>query len=166
MRLIIAFSAAILVPTIALVLWYLYGQFAMFDSGDPYIWVRTRGFAAICLAISAAHVIVLGIPAYLVLRWRGSLRWWTALLSGFVLGAIPVGVVSWPLCYSDLKSSATSNGVQIMVDGIPTMAGWFQYLGGISLFGAFGIFSAAVFWVILSMNPNNSFKPKPPRGSA
>ena len=166
MRLIIAFAAAVLAPTCALALWYLYGQFVAFDSGDPYIWVRTRGFLLLCLAISAGHVIVLGIPAYLVLRWRGALRWWSALLSGFVLGAIPVGVLSWPLRYPDLKSSATVNGVQTMIDGIPTMAGWLQYLGGLSFFGACGAFAAAAFWLVRSMSPNNSFKPKPLRGSA
>jgi hypothetical protein len=166
MRLIIAFAAAVLAPTCALAVWYLYGQFATFDADDPYIWTRTRGFIVICLAISAAHVVVLGIPAYLVLRWRGALRWWSTLLSGFVLGAVPAGVLSWPLRYSDLKSSATVNGVQTMVDGIPTMAGWLQYVGGVSFFGAFGALAAAAFWVVRGMSPNNSFKPKPLRGSA
>jgi hypothetical protein len=166
MRLIIAFVAAVLAPTIALVLWYLYGQFQIFDSSDPYIWVRTRRFLVICLAISLAHVVALGIPAFLVLRWRRALRWWSTLLSGFVLGAIPIGLFSWPLRYARPGSSATIDGVETMVNGIPTMAGWLQYLGGVSFFGACGLLAAMVFWVVWGMSPNNSFKPKPLRGSA
>ncbi|WP_379655436.1 hypothetical protein [Pseudoxanthomonas sp. UC19_8] len=166
MRLIIAFVAAALAPTCALGLWYLYGQFATFDSSDPYIWIRTRGFLLICLVISAAHVVALGIPAYLLLRWRRALRWWSALLSGFVLGAVPVGIFSWPLRYSGPGSSSSVNGVDTMVDGIPTMAGWVQYLGGISFFGACGALAAAAFWVVRCMISNDSFKPNPLRGSA
>jgi hypothetical protein len=166
MRLIIAFVAAVLAPTIALVLWYLYGQFQVFDSGDPYIWVRTRGFFVICLLISLAHVVVLGIPTYLVLRWCDALRWWSTFLSGFVLGVIPFGVLSWPLRYASPGSSATVDGVETMVNGVPTTAGWLQYLGGVSFFGACGLFAAMVFWVVWGMGPNYSFKPKPLRGSA
>jgi hypothetical protein len=166
MRLIIAFVAAILAPACALVLWYLYGQFAMFDSNDPYIWIRTRGFLVICLAISGAHVVALGIPAYLLLRCRRVLRWWSVLLSGFVLGAIPAAVFSWPLRYAGPGSSASVNGVDTMIDGIPTTAGWLQYFGGVTFFGACGLLAAAAFWVVRGMSPNNSSKPTPLRRAA
>jgi len=146
--------------------WYLYGQFATFDSGDPYIWVRTRGFVVICLVIAVAHVIVLGIPAYLVLRWRNAVSWWSTLLCGFTLGVVPAGVFLWPLRYADLESSSTVNGVQTMVDGVPTAAGWLQYLGGVSFFGACGVVGAAAFLAVRRMGPKNSFKPNPLRGSA
>ena len=166
MRLIFAFVAAVLTPTLALVGWYLYGQFAMFDADDPYIWVRTRGFLIICLAVTAAHVITLGIPAYFLLRWRGLLRWWSALLTGFVLGAVPAGIFSWPLRYASPGSYASANGIDTMVNGVPTMAGWLQYLGGVSFFGACGLVAAAAFCVVRGMSPNNSFKPMPLRGTA
>lgn len=158
MRIVIAFVAAILAPVIAIVAWYLYGQFSMFDLSDPYIWVRTRGVFFICLAISAAHVMALGIPAYLLLRWRGLFRWWSALLAGFALGSIPVGVFSWPLHYAGSRSSASVNGVETMIDGVPTMAGWLQYVEGVSFFGACGLGAAAVFCAVHSMSLGN-----PPR---
>jgi len=148
MRIVIAFVAAILAPVIAIVAWYLFGQFSMFDSSDPYIWVRTRGFFFICLVISAAHVMALGIPAYLLLRWRGLFRWWSVLLAGFALGSIPAGVFSWPLRYAGSRSSASVNGVETMIDGVPTLAGWLQYAEGISFFGACGLGAAAVFCAV------------------
>lgn len=165
MRLAFAFIAAVLAPTIAIVLWYLYGQFSAFDSNDPYIWVRTRGVLLLCLLFSAAHVVVLGVPAFLLLRWRRALRWWTTLLSGFILGAAPVGVFSWPLRCAIPGSSASVNGVDVMVDGVPTASGWLQYFGSVAAFGSFGVLAAAAFWLILRGGPNNSFKGMPLRGT-
>ncbi|MBB5208002.1 hypothetical protein [Chiayiivirga flava] len=166
MRLIIAFGAAVLAPTLALGAWYLYGQFATFESNDPYIWVRTRSFLSICLAISAAHVVVLGIPAYFLMRWRGLLRWWSALLAGFVLGALPAAVITWPLRYASPGSYASSNGVETMVNGVPTVAGWLQYMGGAASFGVCGLVAAAAFCAVRGMSPNSSSKPTPLRGAA
>jgi hypothetical protein len=166
MRLIIAFVAAVLTPTLLLVGWYLYGQFAMFEPHDPYIWIRTRGFFFICLAISAAHVVVLGVPAYFLMRWRRMLRWWSMLLAGFLLGAIPVAAFSWPLRYARPGSFSSSDGVATMVDGVPTMAGWLEYLGGVSFFGACGLIAAIAFCAVRGMSPNNSSKPTPLRGAA
>lgn len=165
MKLIFAFVAAALTPSLALVGWYLYGQFAMFDANDPYIWVRTRGVLIIFLAISAAHVLMLGAPAYFLLRWCGLLRRWSALLTGFVLGAVPFSIFSWPLRDASPGLYASANGVDTMVNGVPTMAGWLQYLGGVSFFGACGLSAAAVFCLVRGISPNNSFKPTPLRGA-
>jgi hypothetical protein len=141
--------------------WYLYGQFAVFEANDPYIWVRTRGFAILCLVIAAAHVILLGIPAYLLLRWRDAVRWWSTILSGFVLGATPIAILAWPLRYAQPGSSASFDGISTMVDGVPTMAGWTQYLSGLAFFGALGAGGACAFWLIWRMRPNTSFKVTP-----
>lgn len=159
MRLIVALVAAVLAPTLALGSWYLYGQFAIFEPNDPYIWVRTSGFVASCLVVSGAHVVVLGIPAYLLMRWRGLVRWWSALLAGFILGAVPVGIVTWPLLHARPGSYASSNGVEIMVNGIPTMAGWLQYAAGAAFFGAFGLLAAAAFCAVHGMGPDKSSEP-------
>ena len=158
MRLIIAFAAAIFAPACLMALWYLYGQFEAFKPDDPYIWIRSRNFLVICLAISAAHVIVLGIPTYVLLRWRNAVRWWTTIPSGFLLGAVPAAIFSWPLRYPGLKTSASINGVQTMINGVPTLAGWLQYLEGLSFMGACGIVGATAFWLIWRMSPNYSFK--------
>ena len=75
MKTALAFFAAALVPASVMTLWYLYGQFSIFPSDDPYIWVRTKGFVIICVAISALHVFLLGAPAHALLRWRKAVRW-------------------------------------------------------------------------------------------
>lgn len=151
MRLIFAFVGAALAPAVAMTLWYLYDQFARFDASDPYIWVRTRGFALLCLIVSMVGVMVLGIPAYLALRGRPLMRWWGVWLVGFVLAAIPFCLFTIPSFISLSGSSMVADGVQLIADGVPTLAGWFRYLEGVALFGACGTFSAAVFWAVSGM---------------
>lgn len=154
MRITFAVLAAILAPAGVMALLYLYGQFMTFEADDPYIWVRTRGFLIICLLVSAAYVVVLGIPAYLLLRWRNAVHWWSAIASGFVLGAIPVALIAWPLQHAGHNTSASVNGVPTLIDGVPTTAGWMQYLYGVSQFGALGALGAFAFWLVLRMRPN------------
>ncbi|MGN6229474.1 MAG: hypothetical protein ACTHNM_18760 [Dyella sp.] len=156
MKITLAFLAAILVPVGLMGGWYLWGQFAMFKPDDPYIWIRTGHFLILCALISAAFVLVLGIPAYLLLRWRKAVRWWSTIASGFVLGAVPVAVFSWPLRFSQ-GASATVDGVPTLVNGAPTLAGWLQYLESVAFFGACGAAAATTFWLI-ARSPNHSSK--------
>jgi hypothetical protein len=101
-----------------------------------------------CLAVSAAYVVILGVPAYVLLRKLNAIRWWSTTAVGFILGAIPLAILTWPLRYSELRGSASVNGVQTMVDGIPTAAGWLQYMASVSFFGLCGAVSALAFWVV------------------
>jgi hypothetical protein len=156
MKITLAFLAAILVPTCLMTGWYLWSQFATFKPDDQYIWVRTENFSMLCALISAAYVIVLGIPAYLVLHWRNAVRWWPTFASGFVLGSTPVAVLTWPLRNS-AGASATIDGVRTLVNGVPTFAGWLQYLYSAAFFGACGAAAAAVFWLI-ARRPSSSSK--------
>lgn len=156
MKITLAFFAAISVPTCFLAAWYLWSQFATFAPNDPYIWVRTCRFIALCALIAAAHVIVLGIPAYAILRWRNAVRWWSTVASGFILGALPVATVSWPLG-SPPGASASIDGVSTLVDGVPTLAGWLQYLESVAFFGVCGAAAATAFWLV-ARSPNHSSK--------
>jgi hypothetical protein len=156
MKITLAFLAAILVPVGLMAGWYLWGQFGSFKPDDPYLWVRTGHFLILCALISAAFVIALGIPAYLLLRWRKAVRWWSTIASGFILGAAPVAIFSWPLGYSS-GASASVDGVPTLVNGMPTFAGWLQYLELASFFGICGAAGAAAFWLI-ARSPNRSFE--------
>jgi len=167
MKTALAFLAAALTPPSLMTLWYLYGQFSIFPSDDPYIWVRTGNFLIICVAISSLHVVLLGLPAYAFLRWRNAVRWWSTIPSGFVLAAIPIAFWSWPLRYPELRTTASFNGVQTMIDGVPTAAGWWQYMESVAFFGLCGALSGLAFWLVLrAMSPNNSLKPTPLSGAA
>lgn len=149
----IAFLAAILLPACLMTLWYLYGQFQMFEPDDPYIWVRTSGWLLMCLMASAAFVIAFGLPAFLVLKKLKAIRWWSTVGAGFLLGAIPPAILAWPLRYPDLRTSASVNGVQTMINGTPTLAGWLQYISSVSFVGACGAVGALAFWLVWRHEP-------------
>jgi len=147
MRVIIAFLSAAMLPVFLMISWYLYGQFQTFEADDPYIWVRTRNFAMICFFISGGLVLLLGLPAYLILRKCRQVRRWPTLSAGFCLAAMPMAIFTWPLKYPDLKTSASINGVQTMINGIPTLAGWLNFAQGVLFFGVCGFLSALAFWL-------------------
>ena len=148
MRIAIAFLSAAALPALLMVSWYLYGQFQTFEADDPYIWVRTKNFAMLCFFVSAAFVALLGLPAYFIFRWFNLVRWWSTLGAGFLLAAVPMAVFTWPLKYPELKSSASVNGVETMIDGVPTMAGWLQFIQGVLFLGACGLVGALAFWLV------------------
>jgi hypothetical protein len=158
MRLALSFLAAILLPVALLTGWYLYGQLTTFEHGDPYIWIRTRGFFLACLSVATLHVAVLGVPAYLILRRLNAVRWWSTLGMGLVLGAVPVAILDWPLRYPQLRTSASVDGVQTMIDGVPTLAGWLQYASGVFFMGGCGAAGALAFWLVWQMSPNNRWR--------
>jgi len=95
-------------------------------------------------------------PAYYLLLKLRAIRWWSTILVGFVLGAIPMAVFTWPLKYPELKTSASVDGVQTMINGIPTVAGWLQFIYGVSFFGVCGIAGALAFWLVA---PNKQLQP-------
>ncbi len=105
----------------------------------------------ISFGIALAHAVLLGLPTFLVLRTKNWVNGISTPVAGFIIGAIPVGVLSWPMRYSDLKSNAWTGPerVQTMLDGVPTLAGWLQYLQGLLFFGAFGALGGIAFWATL-----------------
>jgi hypothetical protein len=70
------------------------------------------------------------------------------------------------LPYANSRASAVIDGVQTMIEGVPTLAGWLQYLEGVFFFGACGACGGLFFWFSLRiMSSNRSFKQLPYRGT-
>lgn len=148
MRVAFAFISAAVFPALLMVLWYLYGQFQTFEANDPYIWVRTKNFALMCIFVSSGFVLLLGLPTYLVLFKLQLVRWWSTLGAGFCLASIPMAIFTWPLRYPELKTTSSVNGVQTMIDGVPTLAGWVDFAQGVLFLGACGLVGALAFWLV------------------
>ncbi|HEX5183776.1 MAG TPA: hypothetical protein VFW19_11575 [Allosphingosinicella sp.] len=87
------------------------------------------------LPIALLHLLVLALPAYAVLRHYWPLSWWAASLGGFVVGAIPIGLMS-------LASSPLS------ID--PPMIG-----------GLLGLSGGLAFWAVLAMKKGGPSPDRP-----
>lgn len=148
MRIVIAFFSAAFFPALLMSVWSLYGLFMDFGVGDEYVWVRAGSYFTLYLVVSLGYVFLLGAPAYYLLGRFKLIRWWSTIGTGFILGAFPMAVFIWPLKYSELRGSASVNGVKTMINGVPTMEGWLQFVSIVSFFGACGMVGALAFWLV------------------
>jgi hypothetical protein len=87
------------------------------------------------LPIAAAHALILGLPVYLLLRRRWTLRWWSAALGGFAVAVVPAG----------LLSSAPGSGMSLTV------------LRELAELGLLGLAGGVAFWIVLRDPPSHRF---------
>jgi hypothetical protein len=99
-------------------------------------------------AITLGHAVILGLPAALVYRWKQWTGVSAAVAGGFLIGIVPGGFYAWPMELS-LRTTGSVDGVPTIINGIPTLAGWFKYLEFLSILGAFGAVGGFVFWLTL-----------------
>ena len=81
-----AFLAASLAPT-AIVL--LPGIFSIIASDSGSTWSGLLAINLVVFFVAGIHVVVLGIPAFLLCRLICSIRWWMPPAAGFILGGAP-----------------------------------------------------------------------------
>ena len=80
-----------------------------------------------------------------------------------VIGAIAVGVLASAIKISSASSTGSVDGVPTIINGVPTLAGWLNYVELlVCLFGAFGALSGFVFWCVLKWSGNLPGKGKRP----
>jgi hypothetical protein len=102
----------------------------------------------LAFVITLAPTVILGVPLFLILlgyseHWINGI---SAVAGGFLVGAVPTALFTWPGCY---KCSSSIHNVALVIDGTVTAAGWLSYgrfVVGIGLAGALGGF---VFWLTL-----------------
>jgi hypothetical protein len=121
------------------------------------------GVDMLVFVVALLWVVLLGLPAFLLLKHLGCVRWWSAIVCGFVLGALPIAIVSWP--YHPGRDSGFSawdghRMVAYVVHGLPTHAGWLKYVHDFCSMGLMGAASAIVFWCVwrLVVGPKHSFQ--------
>jgi hypothetical protein len=105
----------------------------------------------IAFMVTLGHAVALGLPAALLFRYEQ----WTSLIgaiaAGLLIGAIPVGILEWPLQPGSGFSASSPSGPTV-VDGIPTWAGWLEYLQLVGGFGLLGALGALAFWLTLKVS--------------
>jgi hypothetical protein len=105
---------------------------------------------AFTFVIALAHTVFLGLPLFLVFRLKGWVNVTTCVVFGFAVGAVPDGVLTWPMEHLELHASASVDGVPTIINGVITAAGWVSYVKPLIYFGSFGALGGFVFWVALT----------------
>ena len=103
---------------------------------------------AFTFAIAFYHAVFFGLPLFLVFRLKGWINVMSCVVSGFVVGAVPAGLLSWP---------------PTNVNGVITAAGWVNYVKPVIYFGSFGALGGFAFWVTLICS--GTFEKSLPRAS-
>jgi hypothetical protein len=99
--------------------------------------------------IALAHAVLFGLPLFLVFRSKGWINILTCVVFGFAVGAVPDGVLTWPMQHAVLYASRSVDGVPTIIDGVITAAGWVSYVKPVIYCGLFGALGGVAFWVAL-----------------
>ncbi|WCE05522.1 hypothetical protein [Pseudoxanthomonas sp. JBR18] len=147
MRTFVAVVTAILAAALAPALAFVSAAMALNGKGlgsseDIISFLALVGF---CMLFAIAHAVILGLPVSLWLLRTNKFVLRSMLLAGSLIGSVPIALLANSLLRSD----------------------WIDYLQLVFNAGALGIIgSTAFYFTFQGINSNNSFKPKPLRGSA
>jgi hypothetical protein len=102
------------------------------------------------VVVAAAAVLLLGIPTVFLFRKFQRTGWTSFGIAGFVLGALPVGALSWPGRLEGFSSGENWHGkyVESYINGVPTIYAWLTYVENVMYFGLHGLVGALVFYAV------------------
>src|SRR5260370_8815362 len=100
-------------------------------------------------AVALAHAVVLGLPLFLVFRSKGWINVMACVVFGFAVGAVPDGVLTWPMHHTESYMIASVDGVPTIINGIIAAAGSVDYVKPVIYCGMLGALGGLAFWVAL-----------------
>ena len=106
--------------------------------------------AVFASAIALVLIAFAGYPVFLLLRRFRVANVWTSVAAGFLIAALLMGWLMWPLRYEGMGGTS-SHGVGVdlvytQINGYTTAAGWREFFWACSIFGALGGLGGGVFW--------------------
>jgi hypothetical protein len=104
-------------------------------------------FARLTFIVALAHALILGLPLFFFLRSRHRLGIASCVLAGFLVGAVPFGVLDLISMFG--VQSASTGGTPTIINGVSTLAGWIEYAYAVSFTGLFGLAGGVTFWVVM-----------------
>jgi hypothetical protein len=116
-----------------------------------YFAAQQPNVAVVVYILALLWITLLGLPTFFFFNRQDRVRWWSATIAGFFLGAMPDAVFSWPYHPGVDSGYSAWDGkkmVDYVVHGTPTHAGWHQYLHGLCFTGILGSASAVAFWLV------------------
>jgi hypothetical protein len=109
---------------------------------------RSLTILTLAYAITLGHAIIIGLPVALLYRAKRWMRLSATIAGAFIIGAVPGGLLPWPVNLS-FRTSASVDGVTTIINGVPTLAGWLGYLKVLGMLGGLGALGGLVFWLTL-----------------
>ena len=104
---------------------------------------------AFTLVIALSHAVLLGLPPFLIFQSRGWIGITACVVLGFAIGAVPAGILTFPVSGFALYGSAWAGGTSTATNGLSTAAIWVSYIRPLIYLGLLGAFGALAFWVVL-----------------
>jgi hypothetical protein len=101
------------------------------------------------LVIALSHAVLLGLPIFLIVQSRGWIGITACVVLGFAIGAVPAGILTFPVSGFELYASAWAGGTPAATDGLSTAAIWVSYIKPLMYLGLLGAFGGLNFWVVL-----------------
>jgi hypothetical protein len=101
------------------------------------------------LVIALSHAVLLGLPIFLIFQSRGWIGITACVVLGFAIGAVPGGILTFPVSDFALYGSAWAGGTPTAISGLSTAAIWVSYIKPVMYLGLLGAFGGLVFWVVL-----------------
>ena len=102
------------------------------------------------LVIALSHAVLLGLPIFLIFQSRGWIGITACVVLGFAIGAVPGGILSFPVSAFTFHASAWATDTPPTTNGLITAAIWGSYIKSIMYLGLLGAFGGLVFWVVLT----------------
>lgn len=98
--------------------------------------------------VAIAHAVLLGLPLFLLVRrMRSHVGIAACSLGGFVVAALPFGVLALVSMLS--VQNASTDGKSTIVNGVPTLFFWIEYIRIIGLTGLLGLVGGLTFWAAM-----------------
>lgn len=109
--------------------------------------------------VSLAHLIVIGLPAFAVLKRSAHLRWLPISVAGFLAGSVPLAILTHPSHLEGYFVSAEWHGqhVAFYENGDPTRYEWLVHAEKCLVCGVLGILAAITFWLVWSKFCSHTF---------
>jgi hypothetical protein len=151
-RLALAVLAGLLAPVLAMFGWTLAG-WALIDPAaiGGIVADGSLLFLVIpALVVTFAYLLLLGLPAVHVLRRLGRANTRNVALAGALLAMLPLGALTFPTNFTSPGSGYSADGVDLVVDGVPTAQAWWQWLRALAGWACLGAISGASYWLTWS----------------
>ena len=164
---LVAAVAAIAVEPVAFLILFVLPQI-LAVGGIPLS--QALGVSLFAALFATPFVVLIGIPAFMVLRRLKCLSWLSLGAVGFFSAALlpTLSLLVFGSC-PGCSSGGMWHGryVDFVINGETTFYGWLSHAESSIFFGLHGLAGALAFYFVWRrLGPNNSFKPKPRSGSA